>query len=173
MHIVKILLLFLQFILLILLFIIFFRERKFSKIFVDEKLQIKGMSKELLERQKNYFKSKISNSQILLWKWSSYIGLFFMCLAIIMLYSNFAISNFLIGIALLLVNFSMLTSKKIRLTKNDIKKSYINEHPDNDLEFSYFSVIDLNNYKTYTNHLSFVLLLISIVCFFLSIIEYN
>lgn len=167
---VHILLLFLQFILVITLFIIFFREKQFAKIFVDERVQIKGLSKELLERQNNYFKSKISNWQIILRKCSLYMGLFFVGISFIMSYMNLAISNFLIGIALLLITCDMLTLKKNRLTKNDVRKSYINKHPDNDLGFSYFSVVDLNNYKTYINNLSIVLILLSIVCFLLSII---
>lgn len=153
--------------------IIVLREGQFVEIFRDEKVQIKGLSNELLERQNNYFKSKMSNWLIMLTilrKLSLYMGIFFAGIAFIMTYVNFETSNLIIGIVMLLMTFDMLTLKKIRLKKNDIRKSYINKHPDNYLKFSYFSVVDLNNYKTHINHLAIVNILLSIVCFLISII---
>lgn len=97
------------------MFIIFLRERQFARIFGDEKIHIKGLSKELLDRQNNYFKSKISHWYIILNKWFLYMGMGFLFVGITFLMSciNLAISNFLLGIALLLLTFDMLTLKKI------------------------------------------------------------
>ncbi|AEJ22898.1 hypothetical protein WKK_00110 [Weissella koreensis KACC 15510] len=163
-----ILLLFLQFILLMILIIIFFRGIKFIKIFVDEK----RLPKELLERRKTYIKPKINNRQLILSKWSLYMGIFFVGIAILMSYINITISTFIIGIALLLLTCYLLTIKKIQFKINDIKRSYINKHSDNDLEFSYLTLVDFNNYKTYINHLSFIFILLSIVFFLISLILY-